>query len=91
MSNGGNGPSEAVGLELHRFFVELLGQGNLLRYLENREAYIDERRQQELVGDEARRLLLEGTLAEIEANLALASVSGTRPTMMYIVWPPWGT
>ena len=80
-------PSAEVGEELRQFFIQLLSPENLESYNQGRETYLSDR-ETEGLSPEASRILREGTLAEIEANIALASTgSGESSFLMWIVWP----
>jgi hypothetical protein len=81
---------EQTGRELRDFFLELLQDVNLRQYYESperRTEYVVSRRDNGLIGDEAQRLLLEGTLREIEENILLVTGS-SRATPLWIVCPP---
>jgi len=79
-------PSAEVGEELREFFVQLLSPHNLVSYSQGRESYITSR--QSILGTEATRILREGSLAEIEANVALATTSSEEPPIVIcIIWP----
>ncbi|HWH05384.1 MAG TPA: hypothetical protein VNT23_02970 [Gaiellaceae bacterium] len=76
---------EAVGRELREFFLTLLEGSNLREYLADREGYIH--RHAEGGRDETKRLLLEGTLGEIEQHVQRVTGSGNATPLM-IVFPP---
>ena len=81
---------EETGRHLRDFFIDLLKDDNLQQYYESpdrREEYIRSRRGSNLIGDEAERLLLEGTLREIEENIRLVTGSGFA-VPIWIVCPP---
>lgn len=82
-------PSAEIGQELYRFFVELLQPQNLVSYSQDRESYINGR-PPTLIRDDAKAVLIDGKLSDIEANIAL--IGGTSPPIVIcIVYPPWGT
>ena len=87
---------EQTGSELRRFFVELLADENFKRYHSGRGDYIGDRVKlpeededpERYLGDEARRVLEEGTLAEIEDNIKLVTGS-TNAVPVLVVAPPF--
>lgn len=87
---------EQTGIELRRFFVELLADDNFKAYHAGRGGYIEDRIKltepeedpQRFLGGEARRVLEEGTLAEIEDNIKLVTGS-TNAVPVLVVAPPF--
>jgi C4-dicarboxylate-specific signal transduction histidine kinase len=88
MPNGdrppGAEPNEDTGRELQKFFIELLQSG------QDMSDYTTPELRQDVVGrkelsDYARWLLAEGSLREIEENIAQIQGSHARPWL--IVWP----
>jgi hypothetical protein len=87
---------EQTGIELRRFFVELLADENFKNSHSGRGNYIGDRVRlpdQEddparFLGTEARRVLEEGTLAEIEDNIKLVTGS-TNAVPVLVVAPPF--
>lgn len=87
---------EPTGQELRRFFVELLADENFKNYHSERGTYIGDRAKRtepeedptRYLGTEARRILEEGTLAEIEDNIKLVTGS-TNAVPVLVVAPPF--
>jgi hypothetical protein len=87
---------EPTGQELRRFFVELLADDNFKAYHAGRGGYIEDRVKlpdqeddpRRYLGTEARRVLEEGTLAEIEDNIKLVTGS-TNAVPVLVVAPPF--
>jgi hypothetical protein len=77
-----------TGQQLRDFFLGLLQGTNLQEYYKDRNAYIARRFEQKQIGSEARRVLEEGTLAEIEENVKLVYGSGFAWPVV-VVWPPF--
>jgi hypothetical protein len=78
-------PNEETGRELQRFFIELLASG------EDMKSYTTPASRQGVIGRKdlsqyAQDLLREGSLREIEENIAKIPGSQARPWL--IVWPP---
>lgn len=81
-------PSDPVGEQLRDFFIDLLRDQNLAAYQSGgRSDYITQKRDQELIGEEAEALLRSGTLEEIEERIAGVTGSG-RAVPLLIVCPP---
>lgn len=80
-------PPEDAGRDLRKFFLELLQETNLRAYHEDRDGYIRRRLESGDLGEEAERLLREGTLEEIENQLKLVTGSDHAWPIM-IVFPP---
>ena len=81
------GEDAQTGSELRQFFLELLQETNLRAYHEDRDGYIRRRLESGDLGEEAERLLREGTLEEIEQQLKLVTGSDHAWPVM-IVFPP---
>ncbi|MBA3476061.1 MAG: hypothetical protein H0T10_04830 [Actinobacteria bacterium] len=75
-------PNKKTGIELMRFFADLLVETNLRDYHDptKTETYVTEQEQKGVIGDEASRLILDRKREEIEAHMRLAP--------MRIVFPP---
>lgn len=78
---------EHTGRQLRQFFVELLLDGNLAAYTDDRAAYVRTQRSAGIVDDDTMALILNGSLADIEENIKLVTGSGHAVPML-IVWPP---
>jgi len=85
-------PDPKIGQELRHFFLDLLDGKNLVAYHEGRDKYISGRRQQVIgdkgLGDEAERLLREGTLQEIEEQV-MAVEGSHKAVPLFIISPPY--
>jgi hypothetical protein len=80
-----DGPEEEY-MTLREFFIELLKDGNLKAYHEDREVYISERAPG-LQPDDL-DLLTNGTLAQIEERI-LEDQNSPRSVPMLVVFPPY--
>ena len=80
-------PSAEVGAQLRQFFTDLLDDTNLRAYHANTEEYVAAQVKSGVIGDDAAKLLLEGTLQAIEDNIKLVTGSG-HAVPVCIVMPP---
>jgi len=88
MEEGDSMASEEIGAELRQFFLDLLQEVNLREYHDGREQYIENRVKSGLIGSRTSKLLLTGTLGEIEENIML--VTGSHKAVpLWVVSPPY--
>ncbi len=80
-------PSAEVGQELRQFFTDLLDGTNLRQYHRDPKAYVAAQREKGVIGEEAARLILEGSLQSIEDNIELVTGSG-HAVPVCVVFPP---
>ncbi len=86
MTDGNIGePNEETGRELQKFFIELLASGEDLKNYttpSSRQGVISRKE----LSQYAQELLANGSLREIEENIAMIPGSQARPWL--VVWPP---
>ena len=80
--------SDPIGEELRDFFIDVLrGQNPIECRSSGRSDYITAKRDEGVIGDEAERLLREGTLEQIEERLGAVTGSG-HAVPLFVVCPP---
>ncbi len=80
-------PSAVRGEQLRQFFTDLFDGVNLRNYNRNTEAYVAAQVEAGVIDEELGRLILEGTLQDIEDNIKLVTGSGSAVPVC-IVMPP---
>jgi hypothetical protein len=80
-------PSEEVGQQLRQFFTDLLDGTNLRQYHREPKSYVAAQQEKGVIGEDAARLILEGSLQAIEDNIELVTGSG-HAVPVCVVFPP---
>ena len=76
-----------TGRQLRQFFTDLLDNSNLRQYHENTEAWVASQVKAGVIDDATAKLILDGSLQDIEDNIKLVTGSGTAVPVC-IVMPP---
>ena len=77
-------PRANTGSELTQFFADLADEANLREYHADPDGYVKAQQEKGVVSADASRLILAGSLSEVNASMQL---SGGGPTVK-IVFPP---
>ena len=76
-----------TGRQLRQFFTDLLDDTNLRQYHENTEAYVASQVKAGVIDDATAKLILKGSLQDIEDNIKMVTGSGSAVPVC-IVMPP---
>jgi hypothetical protein len=76
-----------TGRQLRQFFTDLLDDANLREYHENTEAYVASQVNAGVIDEATAKLILAGSLQDIEDNIKLVTGSGSAVPVC-IVMPP---
>jgi len=79
--------NEENGRQLRQFFTDLLDDANLREYHENTEAYVASQVNAGVIDEATAKLILAGSLQDIEDNIKLVTGSGSAVPVC-IVMPP---
>jgi hypothetical protein len=80
--------NEETGRQLRQFFTDLLDDANLREYHENTEAYVASQVNAGVIDEATAKLILAGSLQDIEDNIKLVTGSGSAVPVC-IVFPPF--